>query len=522
MVEKINWKTAFDEKLRHYRETSKAAQWLDSNFERIQYLFDNAWIRDFIFEPIKDVFVLRGASRDDEIRAAITRVAVANAVLAGLPGKMGVGVVVSMGLEGWMAYVIASRVGVKIDNVSDVWKYFGMLATIIVTIFWLIKAGIGLFFSAFSIIPSINPLIFAELAVTNLAGVLFWTGFVELKSQGSFTVPKRTFLGIYEETKSLFSHQYQILKNALTPTNLKMMAGRLWAWLKGEIPLNKPMLRGEIFPTLAMTWLLAHQYKKLEGPLGQEFVGAIRDRFPDLADATISEIADYMDQYDAEAMVGVLNVIKGKLFERLVALYENNDDDKWTAALHSDESYPGSDIIFTNEETGEVTEISLKATDNPTYVEEALLKYPDIPLMTTDEVTEYFDGHEVIFGSGMTNAYLEKVTEENFDKMLQKLTPADAVEIAATEIGVKTAMSIWPFVMAYAQQRIRYEQLEIALTRVAGDTGTSLASRISYALVLGPVFAWYLLARGVMKMVPEAQPQKMENIRYLQYQPANR
>jgi hypothetical protein len=34
--------------------------------------------------------------------------------------------------------------------------------------------------------------------------------------------------------------------------------------------------------------------------------------------------------------------------------------------------------------------------------------------------------------------------------------------------------------------------------KVMGEAGKALAARLSYAILLGPVFAWYLLARGVI------------------------
>ena len=37
-----------------------------------------------------------------------------------------------------------------------------------------------------------------------------------------------------------------------------------------------------------------------------------------------------------------------------------------------------------------------------------------------------------------------------------------------------------------------------------GDTGVKLVSRLSWAVLLGPMFAWWLLARGVGGMVDMA------------------
>jgi hypothetical protein len=114
---------------------------------------------------------------------------------------------------------------------------------------------------------------------------------------------------------------------------------------------------------------------------------------------------------------------------------ENTDNDAWSAYMHEDENYPGSDIVFTNDETGDVLEISFKATDNTSYIESALLKYPDIPIMSTDEVTQYFDNNPMIMGGGFTNDELQQVTEQNFEAMLSRLTTFDAMAAAGSGVS---------------------------------------------------------------------------------------
>ena len=497
--------SALKDRLTAYTDTSSAQAWLSKNIDRIEKLFSDISIRDFVFEPIKDVFAINGKDERSEVYAAITRVAVANAVLAGLPGKMGIGVVVSIGLEAWMAWVIANRVGMKITNVSDIWKYMGMFAAAMTMILWGIKALLGFGFSAFSIIPGINPLILAELFITDFVGILFYCAWQEARDNGSFSIPIRVLKRLWNETNELFSYQADILRNNLSLENLKIMGQRLRAWLTGEIPSNHEVIRGELFPTLAMGWLLAGQFDRLGGPIGQEFIAAIRDRYPDLESASVSDISDFMSNYDAEQMVGVISLIKGKLFERLVTHTENSDNDAWRAYMHEDESYPGSDIIFTNDDTGEILEISLKATDSASYIESSLLKYPDIPIMSTDEVAQYFDDNPMIMTSGFTNDELQSVTEQNFAEMLGRLSTIDAMGAAATGVGVGATLSLWPFVVAYFANRINQQQLSDACEKVFGDAGVALASRLSYAVILGPVFAWYLLARGVIGVTKYAE-----------------
>ena len=494
----------FTAKLRQYTDIGAARDWLEANQARVMALFENLSLRDFVFEPIKGVFVVQGGDAERAIRQTITTVAVANMVMAGLPGKLGVGVFVSMALEGWMAWVIASRVGISLRRVSDIWTYFGLLAGVVLTIVWLFKALLGLAFALFSVIPGINPLIFAELLVTNLVGVLFWVGFKEAAATGSFSVPMRAVGGIWEETQALFSYQWDIIRHHLSWSNLSLMGQRLWAWLSGDIPDQPPRLRGELLTTAAMAWLLARDFARFDGPLGTEFIAAIRDRYPDLAEASLTQIADHMAVYDPDQLAGVISLIKGKLFERLVALHENADGDGWQAVLHEDESFPGSDIELVNEATGEVVAISLKATGRPDYIEEALLRYPDIPLLTTDEVAARFAGDPRVTGSGFSNEELTEVTEENFAQLLDQAAPLTTAEVAGAGVALGALATLWPFTLAYLRGRISDEQLGAVFTKVLGDAGVALAARVSYAVVLGPVFAWYLLARGVMGLTQAA------------------
>jgi hypothetical protein len=504
-----------------YRNTSEASDWLERNWARLKELFTNVRLRDFVFEPIKGVFAL---DRDDDrgaILQAITMVAVANAVMAGLPGKMGIGVVVSMALEGWMAYTIANRVGIVLKKPGDVWKYFGLLAAIGGTVLYSFRALLGVAFSLFSIIPGVNPMIFAELLVTDLVGVLFWVGFEEARLKGSFTIPTRAITRIGQETKGLAKFQWSILRDNLNPASLMQTGRRLRAWLMGEIPNDRPVLRGDIVTAAMMGYLLAGRGAELEGPMGREFIGAIRDRYPDLENASVAEIAEHMRGYGPEEMTGVISLVKGKLFERLVTLHENQDGDEWRAVMHDDESFPGSDITLTNQETGEAIEISLKATDSPSYVEAALLRYPDTPILTTEEVGQFFEGDARVSADALGNDELTQVTEKNFDRLLDELGHADVAGGAAAGVAAGASIGLWPFVVAYMRGRISQDQLERACVRVFGDSGVALASRLAYAALLGPLFAWYLLARGVMGITRAANKSEARTgVRRLVWAPA--
>lgn len=498
------------EKISSYSDLSQAREWLDKNILRVKELFENYTIRDFVFEPFKNVFVTPSKTIDKNIYSVITQVAVINMVLAGLPGKMGVGVWVSVALEAWMAFTIARHVGIKINSVSDIWKYLGLLMVSAGIILYGVRAALGLFFSLFSIIPGVNPLIFAELIVTDLVGILFWIGFQEASRSGEFTIPKKLIGDIFKLTKELVKHQYQILKDILTIENIKLIGRRLAAYLKGDFPVDAKIINGEIFASAAMAYLLSGQYEKLQGPLGEIFIDAIRLRWSSQfgEDTSLDEIAERFREYDADQLDGVMNTIKGKMFELMVTENENMDGDQWYAKMHTDESFPGSDIIFSNHETGEQVEVSLKAVseDNKQIIEHALSRYPDLPIMTTEEVAKLYDGDERVFGSPVLHEDLDNITKERLDELISSIRPIDQHQVVIGGVTMGVMSALWPFVMAYLRKKITQDELKNVFKSVLGEGGVRLVSRIGYATIFGPLFAWYLLARGIKGIVIMAEP----------------
>ncbi len=506
---------SLNDKLNNYKKyADDAKEWFEDNFDKITQLFEDKTVKDFVFEPFLEVFTIPDKTIDQDIYAIITQVAIINAVLAGIPGQMGIGVYVSMALEGWMAYAIAQHVGVKVGKPSDIFKYFGLLAGVGFTILFGFKHILSFAFSMVSVIPGLNPLILAELMVTNFVGVLFWVGFKEVKATGSFSIPMKLLMEIGTQTKNIFTYQFQVLKTLLTTKNITLFASRLKKWFTGDLSVDKKVLNGELFSSAAMLYLIQEEYDKLDGPLGEVFLDAIRLRWSSQFDdnTSIEEISEYFQGYSAESLEGAINTIKGKMFEIMVVNAENSDTDEWKAYMHDDESYPGSDIIFLNDETGEEIEVSLKAVseNSKSIIEQALDKYPEFPIMTTDEMATLYGDDSRIFGSGISNEELHDITEENIDKLIDSIHQVDTNTVVIGGVTVGLVAAIWPFTMAYLKKNITYEQFEAVLVKIVGDNGVKLASRLSYAVLLGPIFAWYLLARGVGAAVQSATDLKTQ------------
>ncbi len=490
----------FEDRLKNYKKYyEKAKFYFDENFERINALFNDTKIRDFVFEPFKEVFYIPEKSTRENAYKIITQVAIVNAVLAGLPGQMGVGVYVSMAMEAWMAYALARYAGIRLKKPSDVFKYFGLLSGVGATVMFGFKHLISFGFSLFSFVPMLNPLILAELFVTDIVGILFLVGFEEYARGGGFKIS--SLYRISSLVKGLFKFQYEFIRKNFTLENIKLVAKRMKAWFNGDLALDAKRINGEVFASVAMAYLLSRRYEKLQGPLGEVFLEAIRLRWSKQLpqNASVSDMAELFSRYDEESLKGALSVIKGKMFEIMVANAENEDNDEWVAKMHEDESYPGSDIIFTDTESGRSLEVSLKALDEKSsfVIEDALKKYPDIPILATEEAAELYKDNPMVFDSHIKNDYLVSITEENLDEILKYAESVGATEVAAGGVASKSIYSLWPFVSAYIRKKISYNSLEKAFIKILGENGISLASKTAYAALFGPVFAWYLLARSL-------------------------
>ena len=114
---------------------------------------------------------------------------------------------------------------------------------------------------------------------------------------------------------------------------------------------------------------------------------------------------------------------------------------------------------------------------SPAWIETDLVRYPDIPLLTTDEVAALFAGEPRVTGTGISNSDLKEVTEVNFGQLLDSATLPDPGEVAAAGVTASALVSLWPFTLAYLSGRISDEQLGAAFNRVLGDSGVVLAAR---------------------------------------------
>lgn len=171
-------------------------------------------MKAIVFRELESPFDTPSAKTEDQVRAALTQVALGNAVMASLPGRMGVGVFLSMALEAWMAFRAGTLVGIKyLNKTSDVLKYLELVSGIVGVIGWGFVHILNLVFSLLVRIPGLPVKFTAERLVTDFVGVFFWLGFDETKDQGSLAVPRCMWGRARRLTWDLYSYQIRFTKD---------------------------------------------------------------------------------------------------------------------------------------------------------------------------------------------------------------------------------------------------------------------------------------------------------------------
>jgi hypothetical protein len=148
----------------------------------------------------------------------------------------------------------------------------------------------------------------------------------------------------------------------------------------------------------------------------KEIIAAYEHAYPDLAAETPLQDT-FMSMNNNEKLQGLMSGIKGKLFELKYCDYLNDGElpDGYIAKIAESATQPGWDLQI-NGPNGEIVQLlQAKATDSVNYVHEALERYPDIDIVTTDEVYSHLvlnDAAENIIGSGINNAELQEYIEQ--------------------------------------------------------------------------------------------------------------
>ena len=233
-----SYKDNFKSRFQDYKDEvnrKKAFEWLKKNLNKVKQLISDTPVSKFILEPFSGVFKTKSDIVESDVYGVITKVAIINMVLAGIPGRLGIGVFVSIGFEIWMAFKIAQYVGFKeIKSYTDIARYLGLASGVFLLIFEAFKVAIGLAISLISAVWPYSPIIFAELFVTNMFGLIFLFGFQNIIHSKSFNDIK--FYQLFSMTRKLTNHQWNLVKNVANTDNLKTIGKRIKEFLVGDFP----------------------------------------------------------------------------------------------------------------------------------------------------------------------------------------------------------------------------------------------------------------------------------------------
>ena len=128
-------------------------------------------------------------------------------------------------------------------------------------------------------------------------------------------------------------------------------------------------------------------------------------------------LRDIIEDADDTELAGLTSGIKGKLFEMRYVDFLNDGHlpDGYEAVLAESATNPGWDIAILDNNGIAVNELQMKATDSVDYIKTALERYPDIDIVTTEEVYNSVVMHEFadsVINSGISNEELTSVVTE--------------------------------------------------------------------------------------------------------------
>lgn len=209
-----------------------------------------------------------------------------------------------------------------------------------------------------------------------------------------------------------------------------------------------------------------------------------------------------LESMDAEQLAGIVSAWKGKYFEVIVrdelnageAVGDIRLEPGQTAELAESATQPGWDLVITDADGMIAQELSLKATDSLGYVREALERYPDIQVLTTEEVLAHPDAaSDMILGSGIANDDLEQAVRE----------PMAGLFDTAAEEALELLLPGLPFVLIAVGEgrhlltgRRSFEQVLPSLLVRTAKTGTAMGAGVLGSYLLPDVFG-ILIAMGV-------------------------
>jgi len=180
---------------------------------------------------------------------------------------------------------------------------------------------------------------------------------------------------------------------------------------------------------------------------------AIKETNPNLDPSTLSSLSDH-------ELTGILNTAKGKYFEYLVTDKLNSGEtvgdlhlpEGYQAVMASSVTQPGWDIKILDDHGHLSDYLQLKATNSLSYIHATLERYPDITILSTDEVAERANG--LVLDSGIS----EDMLREQVSSAINDLEPS------VTDDFLEAFNPLMPLVFILASEGYRLSIGEHSIT----------------------------------------------------------
>lgn len=191
---------------------------------------------------------------------------------------------------------------------------------------------------------------------------------------------------------------------------------------------------------------------------------ALKRTNPNLEGKSLDEISDYLQGLDEDQLLGLNNNVKGILHEIQFVEIENNDGDNITASLFTDTNHKDTDVVLTNNDTGEIFEVQLKATDSTSYVNDWINSHESGEVLITEELAEKMD----LETSGLSNDELTTDVNNFVDKVVE-LDENDELWDYIPELpAITIAISGFYLFKKYKNNEISFSELKWKFVKLTG------------------------------------------------------
>jgi hypothetical protein len=195
-----------------------------------------------------------------------------------------------------------------------------------------------------------------------------------------------------------------------------------------------------------------------------QVLAAIERSTNDLNDASFSQIQAYLQEYDEDQIGGLVSNIKGIYHELEFVKYENEDGDSVYASLHDSTNHPGTDVVLFDTETGESSEVQLKAVGDQYSIERWAEDHPGIDIYATEEVAE----GSGVYSSGFNNEELNEEVSDLIEQIRAADDPLTVMNLFPALSIASVGVAVWLLYSDYRAEKISLTDFKVKAAAVSG------------------------------------------------------